>query len=33
MTLAPWAGFAILCAYTAIALAAAAIALTRRDSR
>lgn len=31
--LAPWTGFAILCAYTAIALTAAAITLTNRDSR
>ena len=31
--LAPWTGFAILCAYTAIALTAAAITLTKRDSR
>jgi ABC-2 type transport system permease protein len=31
--LAPGAGFAILCAYTAVALTAAAITLTRRDSR
>lgn len=30
--LAPWTGFAVLCAYTALALAAAAVALTRRDS-
>lgn len=29
--LAPWAGFALLCAYTAVAYAAAAIALTTRD--
>ena len=31
--LAPWAGFAILCAYTAVALIAAAATLTTRDSR
>jgi ABC-2 type transport system permease protein len=31
--LAPWTGLAILCAYAAVALAAAAIALTRRNSR
>jgi ABC-2 type transport system permease protein len=31
--LAPWTGFAVLCAYTAIALTAAAITLTKRDSR
>jgi ABC-2 type transport system permease protein len=31
--LAPWTGFAILCAYTLVALAAAAITLARRDSR
>jgi ABC-2 type transport system permease protein len=31
--LAPWTGFAILCAYTAIAFTAAAITLTSRDSR
>jgi ABC-2 type transport system permease protein len=30
--LAPWAGFAILCAYAVIAYAAAAIVLTTRDS-
>ena len=30
--LAAWTGFAILCAYTATALAAAAVALDRRDS-
>lgn len=30
--LEPWAGFAVLCAYTAVALVAAAIVLTRRDS-
>lgn len=31
--LAPWTGFAVLCAYTAIALIAAVVTLTRRDSR
>lgn len=31
--LAPWTGFAVLCAYTLVALAAAAITLARRDSR
>jgi ABC-type transport system involved in multi-copper enzyme maturation permease subunit len=31
--LAPWTGFAILCAYTAVALIAAAATLTTRDSR
>lgn len=31
--LAPWTGFAVLCAYTAVALVAAAIALVARDSR
>ena len=31
--LAPWTGFAVFCAYTAIALAAAAVTLIRRDSR
>lgn len=30
--LAPWTGFAILCAYTVVALVAAGITLTRRDS-
>lgn len=30
--LAPWAGFAVLCGYTALALAAAAIVLRRRDA-
>jgi ABC-2 type transport system permease protein len=30
--LAPWTGFAVLCAYTAVALAAAAVTLSRRDS-
>lgn len=30
--LAPWTGFAILCAYTAIALIAAAVTITNRDS-
>ena len=29
----PWTGFALLCAYTVIALTAAGIALARRDSR
>ena len=31
--LAPWTGFAILCAYTAVALTAAAVTLSTRDSR
>jgi ABC-2 type transport system permease protein len=31
--LAPWTGFAILCGYTVLALAAAAVTLSRRDSR
>src|SRR3954468_9111938 len=31
--LAPWAGFAVLCAYTAVAFVAAAVSLSRRDSR
>jgi ABC-type transport system involved in multi-copper enzyme maturation permease subunit len=31
--LAPWTGMAILCGYTALALALAAVTLTRRDSR
>ena len=31
--LAPWTGFAVLCAYTADALTAAGITLVRRDSR
>jgi ABC-2 type transport system permease protein len=31
--LAPWTGFAVLCAYTAVALTAAAISFIRRDSR
>ena len=31
--LAPWTGFAILCAYTALALTGAAITVTNRDSR
>jgi len=30
--LAPWAGFAVLCGYTAIALLAAAVLLRRRDA-
>src|SRR5919202_1350141 len=30
--LAPWTGFAVLCAYTAVALSAAAITLSSRDS-
>jgi ABC-type transport system involved in multi-copper enzyme maturation permease subunit len=30
--LAPWAGFAVLCAYAALALAAAAVLLRRRDA-
>ena len=30
--LAPWAGFAVLCAWTALALGAAAVLLRRRDS-
>jgi ABC-type transport system involved in multi-copper enzyme maturation permease subunit len=30
--LAPWAGFAVLCAYTAIALGGAAVLLRRRDA-
>jgi ABC-2 type transport system permease protein len=30
--LAPWAGFALFCAYAAVALAAAAVALVRRDA-
>jgi ABC-type transport system involved in multi-copper enzyme maturation permease subunit len=30
--LAPWAGFAVLCAYAAVALALAAVALRRRDA-
>jgi ABC-2 type transport system permease protein len=30
--LAPWTGFAVLCAYTAVALGAAAVTLSRRDS-
>jgi ABC-type transport system involved in multi-copper enzyme maturation permease subunit len=29
----PWTGFAIICAYAAVALAAAAVSLTSRDSR
>jgi hypothetical protein len=29
--LAPWAGFAVLCAWTALALALAAFVLRRRD--
>ena len=31
--LAPWTGFAILCAYTAVALTAATVVLSKRDSR
>ena len=31
--LAPWTGFAVLCAYTAVAFVAAAVSLSRRDSR
>jgi ABC-2 type transport system permease protein len=30
--LSPWAGFTLLCAYAAIALAAAALTLNRRDT-
>jgi hypothetical protein len=30
--LAPWAGFAVLCAWTALALALAAFLLSRRDA-
>jgi hypothetical protein len=30
--LAPWAGFAVLCAYTLVTLIAAAVALSRRDA-
>jgi ABC-2 type transport system permease protein len=30
--LAPWAGFAVFCAYAAIAIAAAAVGLVRRDA-
>jgi ABC-type transport system involved in multi-copper enzyme maturation permease subunit len=30
--LAPWAGFAVLCGYTALALAAATVLLRRRDA-
>jgi ABC-2 type transport system permease protein len=30
--LAPWTGFAVLCAYAAAALVAAAVTLSRRDS-
>lgn len=30
--LAPWAGFALFCAYAAAALAAAAVLLSRRDT-
>ena len=30
--LAPWTGFTVLCAYAAVALAAAAVTLSRRDS-
>jgi ABC-2 type transport system permease protein len=32
-TLAPWPGFGVLCLYAAVALAAAALALKRRDVR
>jgi len=31
--LGPWAGFAVFCAYTVVALAAALVTLSRRDSR
>lgn len=31
-SLAPWTGFAVLCLYAAVALAAAAVALKRRDA-
>jgi ABC-2 type transport system permease protein len=31
-SLAPWTGFAVLCAYTAAALAVAAVLLVRRDA-
>ncbi|MFF7140287.1 ABC transporter permease subunit [Streptomyces sp. SID2888] len=31
-TLAPWTGFALFCLYTLVALAAAGVALTRRDA-
>lgn len=31
-TLAPWAGFAIFCAYVAVAMAVAAVLLVRRDA-
>lgn len=31
-TLAPWAGFAVFCAYAAVALAIAAVLLVRRDA-
>ena len=30
--LAPWAGFAVLCAYVALALGVAAVLLRRRDA-
>lgn len=30
--LAPWAGFAVFCGYTAAVLAAAAVTLCRRDA-
>jgi len=30
--LSPWAGFAVFCAYAAVALAAAAITLRSRDA-
>jgi hypothetical protein len=30
--LAPWGGFAVLCGYTAMAVAAAAIGMVRRDA-
>ena len=30
--LAPWAGFAVLCAYVALALGVAALLLRRRDA-
>jgi hypothetical protein len=29
---APWTGFAVFCGYTAIAVAAAAIGMVRRDA-
>ena len=31
-TLAPWAGFAVFCAYAAVAIAIAAILMVRRDT-